>query len=356
MGTFYQLKVINVKTETQDSVVISFDIPNHLYDTFNYKSGQYLTLKFDLEGKEVIRSYSLCSSPVPQKPLCIGVKRVEEGLVSNHINDTIKVGSVVEVKPPEGHFYADVRRGNYKTYYLFTAGSGITPILSILRSVLLEEEKSYVYMIYGNRNHDSIMFKTELSQLQEQFGNRLVIKHCLSKPKSSFWSNKQQTPYIKGRIDKKIVKWFLDEYPSYAQNTEYYICGPESMINDTELALLSFDVPEGRIFKESFGSINTGSISVETVANAKLTATLHNENVEISIEEGKTVLRALIDNNYNPPYSCEGGICASCICKLKKGKVHMVNTISLTDEQIEQNYILSCQSIPLTDEIVVEYN
>ena len=196
MSTFYQLKVLKVQQETTDSVSVSFDVPLELYETFNYKAGQYLTLKFNLNGEEVRRSYSLCSSPALEEPLRVGVKRVKKGLVSNHINDNIKVGDIVDVMPPDGRFFADVQKDNYKTYYLFSAGSGITPILSILRTVLLTEERSYVHMIYGNRSQDSIMFKTELEQLEKEFPERFILAQTLSRPKNNlerFMENLKRT-------------------------------------------------------------------------------------------------------------------------------------------------------------------
>lgn len=354
MSKFYQLKVLETKQETKDSVSVSFDVPYELYETFNYKAGQYLTLKFNLNGQEVRRSYSLCSSPALEEPLRVGVKRVKDGLVSNHINDNVKTGNVVEVMPPDGRFFADVKKDNYKTYYLFSAGSGITPILSILRTVLLTEERSYVHMIYGNSNQETIMFKEELDKLQEQYPERLILVHSLSKPKSSFWSSKNKMEFRKGRVDTEAINWFINEYPPYAQNVEYYICGPGKMIENTQQALKNIDVPDERIFIESFGGGETKD-TTEGVSEAKLIAHLDDEEIEITIPKGKTILRTLLDADYDPPYSCEGGVCSSCICKVKKGKVYMKTNMALTDKEVEEGYALSCQAIPLTDEVEVEY-
>lgn len=357
MPKFYQLKILEIKKETEDSTSVAFDVPSELYETFNYKPGQYLTLKFSIYGEEVRRSYSLCSSPVLEEPLRIGVKRVKDGLVSNHINDNLKAGDTVDVMPPDGRFFADVKKDSYKTYYLFSAGSGITPILSILKTVLFTEARSYVHMIYGNRSQDSIMFNTELNELQEQYSDRFILEHTLSRPKSNWsdlWKTSKAQSYRKGRVDTDAVKWFVNEYPPYAQNAEYYICGPGTMIENTKKALKSIDVPENRIFIESFG----GSASVDTTAayeNAKLTAHLDGETIQIAIPQGKTVLRTLIDAGKEPPYSCEGGVCSTCMCKLTSGKIHMKNNLALSDKEVEQGYILSCQSIPLTESIEIEY-
>ncbi|MGH1388041.1 2Fe-2S iron-sulfur cluster-binding protein [Kordia sp.] len=357
MNTFYQLKVLEVKKETADSTSVAFDVPYDLYETFNYKPGQYLTLKFTINGEEVRRSYSLCSSPVLEEPLRIGVKRVKEGLVSNYINDNIKVGDIVEVMPPDGRFFADVKKGNYKTYYLFSAGSGITPILSILKTILLTEERSYVHMIYGNRNQDTIMFKDELEQLKMEHADRFILIQTLSRPKSTWsdlWKSSKDAAFKKGRVDSEAIHWFINQYPPYAQNVAYYICGPGTMIQNTKKALKNIDVPDDRIFIESFGGSDSKD-TTEAFENAKLTAHLNGEHIQVSIPKGKTILRTLINAGKKPPYSCEGGVCATCICKLKTGEVHMKNNLSLTDTEVKDGYILSCQSIPLTEEIEVVY-
>ncbi len=357
MSEFYPLQVLNIKKETEDAVSITFDIPQELYSKFIYKPGQYLTLRFHLNGKEVRRSYSLCSSPFLEEYPKIAVKRVKNGLVSNHINDTVKVGDSIDIMLPEGRFYADVKETNYKTYYLFCAGSGITPILSILKSVLHTEARSFVYMIYGNRHQESIMFNDELSALQEQYKDRFVLIHTLSRPNSSWsdlWKTKNDYSYKKGRVDTKMVEWFINEFPPYAQNAEYYICGPGTMIENTKTALKGIDVPNTRIFTESFGGAIEDA-SVKGFKNAKLIAHLNNQRVELTIPEGKTILRALIDKGQNPPYSCEGGVCSTCVCKLKQGEVHMKKNLSLDDKEVKQGNILSCQSIPLSEIIEVEY-
>lgn len=353
----YRLKVIEVEKTIEDAVVVGFDVPKNLYDVFNYKPGQYLTVIFNLNNQEVRRSYSLCSTPFLEEPLRVGVKRVKKGLVSNHINDNIKVGDEVEVLPPDGRFCADVNQENYKTYYLFAAGSGITPILSILKSVLITEEKSMVNMIFGNRNKKSIMFLEELKKLQNQYPDRFNLTHTLSRANSSWsdlWKRKSDLAFRKGRVDADAVKWLIDTYPPIAQNAEYYICGPGKMIENTKQALQNIDVPDNRIFIESFGGEASES-NVAGVGNAHLKAKLDDEEINVTIAEGKTVLRALLDSGHDAPYSCEGGVCSTCMCKLKSGQVHMKNNLSLTDKEVANGYILACQSIPLTDAVEVEF-
>lgn len=349
----YQLKVLQVEQLTDDAVSVSFDVPKELKEKFQYKPGQYLTLQFNLNGEKVRRSYSLCSSPALEEPLRIGVKRVKDGLVSNHINDHVKVGDVIDVLPPDGRFYANVKADNYKTYFLFSAGSGITPILSITRTVLLTEPHSFVHMIYGNSNQDTIMFKHELDELQEQYADRLILVHSLSRPKKS-WLSASKFDYRKGRVDAEAIKWFINEYPPYAQDVEYYICGPGKMIENTKQALKNIDVPDERIFVESFGGESISS-NIEGIKNARLIANIFGQSAETTIAEGKTVLRALIDAGYDPPYSCEGGVCSTCKCKVTKGEVTMRQNMALTDKEVANGYVLSCQSIPMTEEVEVEY-
>lgn len=355
MSNFYHLKVVEVNKETSDSVSVAFDMPEDLYSTFDFKSGQYLTLKFNIDGQEVRRSYSLCSSPILDEYWRIGVKRVEKGLVSNYINDHVKVGDTIEVMPPNGRFFVETNESNYKTYYLFSAGSGITPTLSIAKTILNGEQKSFVHMIFGNRNQDSIMFKAELDQLQKDFPERFILIHTLSRPKnqwSDLWSTNDE--FRKGRVDAEAVKWFINEYPPYAQNVEYYICGPEPMIEGTKTALQQIDVPEERIFIESFGGAKEDK-SIQGVANAKLTAHLNGQKIETTVSEGKTVLRSLIDAGHNPPYSCEGGVCSTCVCQLKSGTVKMKKNMALSDDEVKSGKILSCQSIVTSESIEVDF-
>lgn len=349
----YQLKVLKVQKLTKDAVAVSLEVPKELHETFDYKAGQYLTVQFQLNGEKVRRSYSLCSSPATDEPLRIGVKRVKNGLVSNHINDHVRAGDVITVLSPDGRFFAEIDSSNYKTYYLFAAGSGITPILSIARTVLLTEPHSFVHMIYGNSSQESIMFQQELDQLQEEYAERCIVVHSLSQPKSN-WFSSSAFEYRKGRVDHKAIEWLIKTYPPYAQNAEYYICGPGNMIENTKQSLKSIDVPDSRIFTESFGGPASEN-SVEGIENATLTANIYGQKATTQIAKGKTVLRALIDAGFDPPYSCEGGVCSTCKCKVVSGQVSMRNNMALTDKEVDAGYVLSCQSIPLSEEVEVVY-
>lgn len=356
MNEVYSLKIIDIQKETENSKSVTLQVPKKLKENFIYKPGQYITLQFYLKEQQVRRSYSLCSSPVLDTSLKIGVKRVENGLISNHVHENLNVGNFIDVLAPNGRFFAEIKKENYKTYYLFAAGSGITPIISILKTVLFVEEKSFVYMIYGNKNHKSIMFNEELKQLELEYKDRFTLIHTLSNPISS-WSDlwkREENKVIKGRVDVTSISWLINQFPPYAQNTAYYICGPGTMINNTVKTLKGIDVPESRIFIESFGSPKINEV-VNVVDRANLIVHLENKKIEISIPLGKTILRALLDNKYNPPYLCEGGVCGSCVCKVKNGRVYMKNNAALTDEKIKEGYVLSCQSLPLTDNVEIIY-
>lgn len=351
----HQLKVIDIHKTIPEASVISFEIPDELKTTFQFKPGQFLTLQFQLNGETVRRSYSICSAATDDDLLQVGVKRVEGGLVSNHINDELKVGDLVDVLPPDGRFSTELDPKNYKTYYLFAAGSGVTPILSILKSVLKTEERSFVNLLYGNRDQQRIMFKAELDELQEKYADRLVVVHTLSAPKqkwSDLWTENEE--YITGRVNAESIAWMLNTYPPYAQNTGYFICGPGKMIDNTKQVLRGMDVPENRIFSENFGG-NAAATIVEGVESARLAATLNGSTVNTTVTKDQTILRALVAAGAEPPYSCEGGVCSTCKCKLTKGKVQMKINLALTEEEVAAGYVLSCQSIPLTKEVSVVY-
>ncbi len=357
MNKFFSLKVLQINEETQDSKSIEFEIPETLLNQFKYKPGQYLTLQFNVNGEEVRRAYSICSSPQTVGKLKIGVKRVKGGLVSNYINDKVKVGDTVDVLSPMGDFTVDVSPDHYKSYYLFAAGSGITPILSILKTVLEVEVNSYVYMVFGNKNKNTIMFNEELLQLQKQYSDRFEIEFTLSKPKSSWKSlfSSNAKDYQKGRIDTQYVHQFINSNPPFAQDAQYYICGPEAMIINTKNALQSIDVPTDRIHIEFFGTAKKEE-GTTGVSNATLTAYINDERVVVEVPKAKTILRTLLDNKHDMPYSCEGGVCGMCKCKLTKGEVKMSSNLALEEEDIENGYILACQSVPLTETLEIHVN
>lgn len=351
---FYKLKVLAVNNPIKEATTITFDIPAHLYESFNYYPGQHLIIKLTINGKEVRRSYSLNSCPFKEEALQVTVKRVKGGLVSNFVGDHLKAGNELDVMIPQGRFYADVKADAYKTYFLFAAGSGITPIISILKSVLIASPNSAVNLFYGNTNQNTIIFKNELDKLQSEYPERLQIVYTLSDPKT--WSAWEQWKGRKGRIDVEAVEWFITNYPPVAQSTEYYICGPGAMNIEIRNTLLALQIPKELIYIEQFsGNVEASNTEIQAIDNAQLIATINGETHQLSIPKGKTILQVLKDANANPPYSCESGVCATCVAKVKTGKAAMKVCMALEDKEIAGGLILTCQALPTTKFLEIEF-
>ncbi|MEO1257521.1 MAG: ferredoxin--NADP reductase [Bacteroidota bacterium] len=351
---FHKLKVAAIDKPIKDAASVTFILPGHLYKEFNFYPGQHLNIKFQIKGEEIRRSYSLNSCPHANEPLQITVKRVEGGLVSNFINDELKVGHELEVMVPQGRFYADIKKDDYKTFFLFAAGSGITPIISILKSVMIIAPYSAVNLFYGNKNQDTIIFKNELDELKNKYAGRLNIVHILSQPK--VWTTWEQWKGKKGRIDTDSVEEFITANPPVAQSTAYFICGPGQMNLHVRKTLLELGIPKNLIHIEQFGG-SADEIKTEIVPaeKAALIAHLNGNKHALNIPKGKTILQALKDNHIDPPYSCESGVCATCVAKVKNGKAEMKSCMALDDDEIKNGNILTCQALPTTAEIEIVF-
>lgn len=354
LNQFHKLKILAVDNPIKEATTITFDVPSHLYESFNYFPGQYLIIKFIVNGGEARRSYSLNSCPFKGEALQVTVKRVKDGLVSNFVGDHLKVGDELEVMIPQGRFYADIKEDAYKTYFLFAAGSGVTPIISILKSVLIASPNSVVNFFYGNTNKDTIIFKSELDDLQNRYPERLQIVYTLSDPK--VWSSWDQWKGRKGRIDAEAVEWFITNHPPIAQSTEYYVCGPGAMNVGVRNTLIGLGIPKELVHIEQFGgNIEALNTDIEAVDNAQLSVSLNGQSHELIVPKGKTILQVLKDTNVKPPYSCESGVCATCVAKVTKGKAEMKACMALEDEEIAKGMVLTCQALPVTDKISIEY-
>ncbi|MEM8528448.1 MAG: ferredoxin--NADP reductase [Bacteroidota bacterium] len=360
---FYTLPVKNITRETPQAVTVTFGVPAEHKKMFDYTSGQYLTLKFKLKGLDVRRAYSMSSSPIEEE-LAVTVKQVDGGLVSTHINQNLKAGDQVEVMPPEGRFVVKSDPAASKTYYLIGAGSGITPFLSIIKTVLEKEPKSSIFLLYGNRNEDTIIFEEKLKRLEQKYSGQLTVEHILSQPKkekgkglSGLFSKGKITWEGKvGRIDAKVIQDFLAKNPKRSQEAEYYLCGPGGMLEIAQKTLEGQGIAKDHIHVEYF---TTADSNVETksagVAGAKVKAHLNGEMVEVQVPEGKTILDALIKEGYDPPYSCTSGACSTCLAKTINGTVKMDVYYAIDDEEVAEGFILACQAHPTTSEVEVTF-
>ena len=327
--------------------------------SFDYKAGQHLPIRFFLNGKEARRTYTLSSSPLDPH-LQITVKRVPNGLVSNHINDNIRAGDLIEARPPIGHICIEPTPYTYHTYYLFAAGSGITPMWSMARTALARSPHAHVRLFYGNQSEDTILFRRELDALQTQVGARLQVIHTLSQPKKESWSALWRTDVIndarKGRVDDKALRWFLDANRPVSQNCSYYICGPGAMNITLRDALLKLQVPSKDIHIEYFKAPDKTAASKVVGVAAKASVRLNRQTHSVTVPPNSTVLQACLDVGLDAPYSCEAGICGTCRAHLSKGTVHMASAPALEEREMQQGAILTCQAVATSAEIHLTFD
>ena len=354
---FQKLQVHNVVRETGDAITIFFKNPDK--ELYSYIPGQYLTLRTEINGKAVNRAFSLCSSPVTDELLAVTVKKTTGGLVSTYFIDNLKAGDYLEVLPPLGNFVAKLKDYQKKHYYLIGAGSGITPLMSILKTALEVEKESRVTLLFGNRNTDSIIFKAQLDQLQAQYPDRLKIIHVLTQPESE-WSG----PI--GRLTRGKVKELLQSgIESEPLAKEYYVCGPSAMMDEALHALKEMRVPPENTHQEHFSAPITHPMdepvptpAVEAVSGkvGSVKVILEGKEYNIEVNSNSSILEAALDNDLDPPYACMIGSCCTCKAKLMSGKVIMDDREGLTDDEIKEGFVLTCQSHPTSPNVVVSYD
>ena len=352
---FHSLKVKEVLKETTDCVSIAFDIPENLQNEFQFTQGQYINIKTTLDGKEVRRSYSLCSSPL-DKELRVAIKKVEGGLFSTYANEKIKAGDVIDVMTPIGKFFTALNVSNQKKYLAFAAGSGITPILSIIKTTLQTEPQSTFTLVFGNKHRHSIIFKETLEALKNKYIERFRLIHVLSRERTD-------TTINQGRIDEhKLIE--LNKLIELKNIDEFFICGPEEMIFCVKHFLDQQNIDQKKIHFELFASkksqqstVNSQSQTINHSPKSNITVKLDGRSFDFDLSfNGDTILDAALQQGADLPFACKGGVCCTCKAKLLEGNVSMDVCYGLEPEEIEQGFILTCQSHPTTEKVVVDYD
>ena len=354
---FYPLRIKKINKETDQCVSVEFEIPGSLANAFQFKQGQSLTMRANLAGEEVRRTYSLCSSPLDKK-WKVAIKKVEGGLFSSFANENLQEGDELDVMEPVGKFYTELNPENKKNYLAFAAGSGITPVISIIKTTLRTEPQSSFTLVYGNRSRSSIIFFEELEGLKNKFIDRFSFINILSRERT-------ETPVNFGRLDiGKLTE--LEKLIDYKKMDEIFICGPEEMIFCVKNFLEQKDISEKKIHFELFttsgqkkkSGIGSRESVVKEGPQSKITIKVDGRSFDfdLSLNSDTTILDAALKQGADLPFACKGGMCCTCKAKLKEGEVEMDVHWGLEHEEVEQGYILTCQSHPKTEKVVVDFD
>ncbi len=356
---FHDLTIKGVRRETEDAVCLDFDVPDELRDRFAYKQGQYLTFRSNIDGEEVRRSYSICSG-VQEPDLKVAIKAVDGGRFSTFANTVLKAGDTVEVMPPDGNFYTELDPDNDRHYLCIAAGSGITPVLSIIKSILGVELKSQVTLLYGNQRVASIMFREELDRLKNRYMERFQLIHVLSR-------ELRDVDILNGRIDNRKGAELCRHLLDLEAVDAFFLCGPEAMISEVSRGLRGVGIDESKIHYELFGA---------SAADAAAAVAKHHERArkfggrlcEVTVKadgretrleippDGENVLDAALDAGLDLPFACKGGACATCKARLIEGEVEMDVRHALDDREFEAGFVLTCQAHPVSDVVVIDYD
>ena len=356
MADFHSIKVADIYKETKDTVVVKFDIPEQLYQDFDFKQGQHLTLRKIINEEDVRRSYSLCSSPL-DKQWKVAIKQIPGGVFSTYANTELKTGDILEIMEPTGHFYVDIESETSKNYIAFAAGSGITPMLSIIKTHLLSEPSSTFKLFYLNRTVKSIIFKEEIERLKNQFFGRFQVFYFLTK-------EQRDIPFLNGRFDKEKMSVLTKTFIDVEDTNHCFICGPQDMIFLVRDHLVAAGLDSEKIHYELFfsGDTEDSQLHIAEVLEQKA------EGTEVTIIDGGKEFHFVMDDDFDTildgalaagadlPFACKGGVCSTCKCQVKEGSVEMKVNYALEEKEVEQNFVLSCQAVPTSDKIVVDFD
>ena len=358
MSKFYPLTVSSVRHETRDSVVLTLDVPTEHKEAFRFQQGQYLTFRSKIDGEEVRRSYSICAA-VQDPHLRVGIKKVADGRFSTWANEQIAVGDLLEVMPPMGSFFVPLDAANEKHYVAFAGGSGITPVLGIVKTTLLTEPKSSFTLFYGNRASSTIMFREELEDIKNDNLGRFQLVHILER-------EKQDVDLFNGILNREKCELLLRYWVYVSDIDTTFICGPEAMMLQVSEALQAAGLDKRQIKFELFASPSQspkGIRKVQTAAVSNMenacqaTIVIDGRARTIDMQKGtKTILDAALGEGLELPYACKGGVCSTCRALLSEGEVDMDANFALEDYEIQRGYILTCQSYPVTDKILVDFD
>ena len=347
---FRRLKVAKIERETKDAVVITLALPIFIASQFKYKAGQYVTIRVDIDGELHRRSYSLCEDWKSNKTLRIAVKKVPQGTVSSHMVDRLKEGDQLEVSLPMGRFTFEPDPSLARKFVFFAAGSGITPIMAHIEHILENEPRSSMVLFYGNREYDSIIFKERLDELQHQFGERFTVFHFLSR--------REHPGMLKGRINLETAEFLIRKHLEHPALGIYFVCGPEDLIDQTRKHFYKLNIPRAHVLYEYFEITKTPVTPAEKLnymGDTKAKIILNGEETELNIPSGTKILDAVIGAGLDAPYSCQSGICTTCMAKAE-GDFDTSANIALGEKDFEQGYILTCSTLCNGPEAVVNYD
>jgi ring-1,2-phenylacetyl-CoA epoxidase subunit PaaE len=354
-AVFHHLRVAEIDRLTDDSVAITFEVPGELRDAYRFNPGQHVTIRCNLGGQGVRRNYSICS-PAPSGRLRIGVKRLPGGAFSSYASERLRPGDLLDVMTPTGRFFTPLDPENARHYATIAAGSGITPIMSLLASALEAEPRSRATLLYGNRTASSIMFLEELQDLKDRYPDRFWMLNFLSR-------EQQESAMLSGRINRaRLARLFASVLPPGGVD-EWFVCGPFDMVQEVRAALASSCVPDARIHTELFhvGALPPRPAAAQSPAagagHSAVTVKLDGRATSLELaRNGEPILDAVLRARPDAPYACRGGVCGTCRAKLLEGTVGMERTYALEQDEIGRSYVLTCQSHPISDTVVLDYD